>query len=163
MKRFTRTVKHIAGDQKLRGILLWGVLAALIVWAPLPHAGGTPERRTIHIEASRFSFTPGEIHVNPGDEITVELVSTDVVHGLSLDGHDLNMTADPGQPVTATFVAGPAGVYRFRCSAACGNLHPFMIGKLRVGSNLPYWRGLVLALAAAAGAMLHWKPSPRAS
>jgi len=70
----------------------------------------------------------------------------DVVHGLSLDGYDFELKADPGQTVSATFVADKAGVFRFRCSVACGNLHPFMIGKLQIGPNQLIIRGIALLI-----------------
>jgi len=59
-----------------------------------------------------------------GDHVTIDLVSTDVVHGLYLDGYDLNVTADPGQTATLSFVADRSGSFRFRCSVTCGALHP---------------------------------------
>ncbi len=108
-----------------------------------------------------FQFTPGEIQINPGDRVTIELVSKDVVHGFSLDGYNFDLHADPGQTATGTFVANQAGVFRFRCSVACGNLHPFMIGKLQVGPNLLLIRGIALGLLAIAAALLSLrKPSP---
>jgi heme/copper-type cytochrome/quinol oxidase subunit 2 len=100
---------------------------------------------------------PGEIQINPGDRVTVELVSTDVVHGFSLDGYGFELKADPGQTVTGTFIADQAGVFRFRCSVACGNLHPFMIGKLQVGPNLLFVRGIVLGLLAISAALISLK------
>jgi heme/copper-type cytochrome/quinol oxidase subunit 2 len=118
----------------------------LILIAPLPQSSKTPQKRLIRIEASSFQFTPGQIHINPNDEVTIELVSMDVVHGLSLDGYDFELKADPGQTVSATFVADKAGVFRFRCSVACGNLHPFMIGKLQIGPNQLLIRGIALLI-----------------
>ncbi len=106
-----------------------------------------------------FSFSPGQIRVNPGDRVTIELVSTDVVHGLSLDGYDFALTADPGQTTSGVFVADRPGVFRFRCSIACGNLHPFMIGKLQVGPNLLLMRGIALGFLAAAAALLSTRHS----
>jgi heme/copper-type cytochrome/quinol oxidase subunit 2 len=76
----------------------------------------------------------------------VELVSLDVVHGLSLDGYNFELKADPGKTVSATFVAYKSGVFRFRCSVACGNLHPFMIGKLQIGPNQFLIRGIALLI-----------------
>ncbi len=43
--------------------------------------------RVFRIEASQFAYNPGEIRVNPGDTVTIELISTDVVHGLYVDGY----------------------------------------------------------------------------
>ncbi len=127
-------------------IFLFVVSALLILFAPLPLPDTAPMDRHIRIEASMFQFTPGELEINPGDRVTIELVSTDVVHGFSLDSYDFELKADPGQTATGTFVADKAGVFRFRCSVACGNLHPFMIGKLQVGPNLLLFRGITLGL-----------------
>jgi heme/copper-type cytochrome/quinol oxidase subunit 2 len=132
-----------------------GLLAMTIVFAPNPIAfaeRAAPGDQHIRIEASSFQYTPETIHVNSGDRVTIDLVSTDVVHGLYLDGYDLNVTADPGQTATLSFVADRSGSFRFRCSVTCGALHPFMIGKLTVGSNDLLWRAIGLgALALVAG------------
>ena len=72
--------------------------------------------------------------------------------------HDLNVTADPGHTASLSFVANQAGSFRFRCSVTCGALHPFMIGKLNVGSNDLMWRALGLSvLAIIAGVWLNRK------
>lgn len=131
---------------KIVGVL---AVALAILFVPLPLLGGTPSERYIKIEASSFEFSPHTVRVNPGDRITVELLSTDVVHGLMLDGHNLDITSEPGLPAAATFTAGSSGVYRFRCSVTCGNLHPFMIGKLQVGYNETLFRAGALGLLAA--------------
>ena len=104
----------------------------------------------MRIAASQYEFSPGIISVNEGDKVTIELASTDVVHGLYLDGYDLAVTADPGQSTSLSFTADKSGTFRFRCSVTCGPLHPFMIGKLQVGNNTLLWRGLALAVLAAA-------------
>ncbi len=105
-------------------IVLLIFLALLAIVAPLPFPTPAPANRHIRIEASMFQFTPGEIQINPGDRVTIELVSRDVVHGFSLDGYHFDLHADPGQTATGTFVANQSGVFRFRCSVACGNMHP---------------------------------------
>ncbi|MFN7035945.1 MAG: cupredoxin domain-containing protein [Bellilinea sp.] len=122
------------------------VLATGIFWLPLPFPEKPPQERHIRIEASAYRFIPEEIFVNAGDQITIELVSTDVIHGLSLDGYSLVMRAEPGQTAKATFTADRSGVFRFRCAVPCGNLHPFMIGKLRVGDDIFLIRGIALGL-----------------
>jgi plastocyanin len=129
--------------------LVSGLLALVIVFAPLPMGTAVPTTRTLHLEASSFAFSPAVIVVNPGDQVTIELTSTDVVHGLYLDGYDLQMTADPGQTEKLTFTADKTGTFRFRCSVTCGALHPFMIGKLKVGANTLLWRGIALSILAA--------------
>jgi plastocyanin len=130
-------------------VLLFLAVGLLILFVPVPLPASAPVERRIRFEASMSQFTPAVLQINPGDRVTIELVSTDVVHGLSLDGYNFNLSADPGQTATGTFIANQGGVFRFRCSVPCGNLHPFMIGKLQVGANLLLGRGIVLGLLAA--------------
>ena len=131
--------------------IIIGLLALAIAFVPNPIALAAPAEhaaRHFRIEASSYQYTPEAIHVNPGDHVTIDLVSTDVVHGLYIDGYDLNVTADPGQTATLSFIANQAGSFRMRCSVTCGALHPFMIGKLNVGSNDLLWRAIGLGVLA---------------
>jgi len=132
---------------KPRKVILMGfVLVDLLVgFAPLPLPGSQPTEHTIRVSARSFEFSPAEIFVNQGDRVSIELISTDVVHGIYLDVYDLQFSADPGHSRTLTFTANQPGTFRFRCSVTCGDLHPFMIGKLHVGSNILLWRGIGLA------------------
>ena len=128
--------------------LVLGLSALVIVVVPNPIALAAPAEQHFRIEANSFQYTPGTIQVNPGDHVTIDLVATDVVHGLYLDGYDLNVTADPGQTARLSFVADRSGSFRFRCSVTCCALHPFMIGKLNVGSNDLLWRAIGLGVLA---------------
>jgi heme/copper-type cytochrome/quinol oxidase subunit 2 len=133
-------------------------LALAALFAPLPTAKAAPAERVFRIQASRFAYDPGIIQVNPGDRVTIELEATDVVHGLSIDGYRVQTTADPGQVARVTFTADRTGSFRFRCNITCGNMHPFMIGKLHVGQNSLLLRSLGLALVAViAGIFKLWK------
>jgi len=130
-----------------RWIVLAG-LALVILLIPVPTKASTPIERTFHIEASRFRYNPAVLTVNPGDRVTIELTATDAVHGVSIDGYNLETTSDPGQTARLTFVADRQGSFRFRCTVTCGNMHPFMIGKLQVGQNTLLIRAAGLALLA---------------
>ncbi len=116
-------------------------MAGLVVaFAPLPVQSITPQARTFRIEARQFAYSPSELKVNPGDRVTIQFVSTDVVHGLYIDGYGISIQADPGQTASVTFVASKPGSFRFRCNVTCGAMHPFMIGKFTVGSNVWLYR-----------------------
>lgn len=128
--------------------LIFTLAAIIILGTPVSLSTTSTGQRYVRVEASRYAFTPEQIHISPGERVTIELVATDVKHGLSLDGYELDLEAEPGQPARATFVATQPGVYRFRCSVACGNLHPFMLGKIQVGPNLPLIRGSLLGAIA---------------
>ena len=128
--------------------LLLALLAVVVLLTPVPVYSRAPVERTVRVEASSFAYQPAVVRVNPGDMVTIELVSTDVVHGIYIDSYGVQVQADPGQPQRLTFVADKVGSFRMRCSVTCGNLHPFMIGKLVVGTNPLLWKaGGLTALA----------------
>jgi heme/copper-type cytochrome/quinol oxidase subunit 2 len=126
--------------------LLLCVMAGLVVaFAPLPVPSIAPQERIFRLDARQFAYSPSELNVNAGDTVTIQLVSTDVVHGLYVDGYDVSIEADPGQTKTLSFVANKPGSFRFRCNVTCGAMHPFMIGRLTVGTNQWLYRSIGLA------------------
>jgi heme/copper-type cytochrome/quinol oxidase subunit 2 len=137
------------------------LLVVLTLLAPLPAAlavGAAPQERHITISARSFAYEPGTVQVNRGDTVVIDMESTDVVHGLYVDGYGVATQAEPGRPGQLTFVADHTGAFRFRCNVACGNLHPFMIGKLVVGPNLIWLRAIAATLITAVGALaVFWK------
>jgi heme/copper-type cytochrome/quinol oxidase subunit 2 len=140
--------------------LISGLAGVLIAIAPLPVRAAAPTHRTFRVEASQFAYLPAVLRVNPGDTVTIELVSQDVVHGLFVDGYGVSITADPGQTARLTFTADRPGSFRFRCNVTCGALHPFMIGKIQVGSNITLWRAIALTvLAVITGIFLFPRPA----
>ena len=138
--------------------LLLFVMAGLVVaFAPLPVSPIAPQERTFRIEAGQFAYSPSELKVNTGDTVNIQLVSTDVVHGLYVDGYDVSIKADPGQTATLAFIADKPGSFRFRCNVTCGAMHPFMIGKLNVGSNNWFFRSIGLIALGMVGVMVSTK------
>lgn len=136
-------------------LLLLFVAAGLVVgFVPLPAPPSAPQQRTFRIDARQFAYSPSELKVNAGDKVTIELVSHDVVHGLYVDGYNVSVEADPGQTATLSFVADKSGSFRFRCNVTCGAMHPFMIGKLTVGSNDWLYRSIGLATIALMGVVV---------
>ena len=132
--------------------LLLLVMAGLVVaFAPLPVPAVAPQERTFEVDARQYAYSPSELKVNAGDTVTIKLVSTDVVHGLYVDGYDISVEADPGQSARLTFVADKPGSFRFRCNVTCGAMHPFMIGKITVGTNDWLYRSIGLASLAVIG------------
>jgi cytochrome c oxidase subunit 2 len=128
------------------------VLAALL--APMPLRAAAPQERHLTIKASTFAFEPGTVRVNRGDRVVINLESSDVVHGLFIDDYEVKTQAEPGRPGQLAFVADRDGAFHFRCAVPCGNLHPFMIGKLVVGPNLTWLRAVAASLLATAGALV---------
>ena len=135
-------------------LLLFLMARLVLAFVPLPAPPATPQERTFQIDARQFAYSPSELKVNTGDTVTIQLISTDVVHGLYVDGYDVSVEADPGQSATLTFTADKPGAFRFRCNITCGAMHPFMIGKLTVGTNNWLYRSIGLAALAIVGVVI---------
>ncbi len=154
------TQKSIQRSGKLgdrRSILIGGLALALILLAllaPLPIPSPAPQVRRIDVTARNFEYDPGTLHVNRGDTVLISLTSEDVMHGLYVDGYGFAAQAEPGQPGELSFVADRDGAFHIRCNVPCGSLHPFMIGKLVVGPNLPWVRAAAATLITALGSVV---------
>lgn len=134
-------------------VLLLVAVGLIVAFAPFPVARAAPGEHIFRVEARQFAYFPSEIRVQPGDRVTIQLVSTDVVHGLYVDGYDLSVEADPGQPAMLTFIAHRPGSFRLRCNITCGAMHPFMIGRLRVGADPWLYRSMALAILSIIGSI----------
>jgi heme/copper-type cytochrome/quinol oxidase subunit 2 len=139
---------------RLALLLLFVATGLVVAFAPLPVPVSAPQEKIFRIDARQFAYSPSELKVNAGDKVTIELVSHDVVHGLYVDGYNISVEADPGQTATLIFIADKAGSFRFRCNVTCGAMHPFMIGKLTVGSNDRLYRSIGLAAIALMGVVV---------
>ena len=142
-------LKYQLSNRRLQVTVLAVLVGAVVLAVPIPLTLAAPQERHLRIEATQFQYTPSVISVNPGDRVTIDLTSNDVVHGLYVDDYGVSTTADPGQTSRLTFVADKPGTFTLRCFAPCGPLHPFMVGKLNVGPNLLLWRAMAVASIAA--------------
>jgi heme/copper-type cytochrome/quinol oxidase subunit 2 len=141
----------------VRLVTPFAVLALAILLLPLP-AQASGETRVIELNAAAYEFAPGRVQVNSGDTVIIELSASDVVHGFYLDGYGIKQRVTPGVTERIEFVADRPGKFRYRCSVSCGPLHPFMIGELVVGPNIPFWRTVGVMLTAVAAMLTYlWK------
>ncbi len=132
-------------------------IALVIIFIPFTAGKAAPVERTFYLDAKRFQYDPAVLRVNPGDKVTIVLATRDVMHGLSIDGYDLETMAQPTRTGTMTFVADRTGVFRFHCTVVCGNMHPFMTGKLVVGQNSLLLRSVALLGLALFVAVWGWR------
>ena len=79
-----------------------------------------------------WSFTPNEIRVPAGAEVTFIATSTDVLHGFAIDGTRVNMMLVPGQVSRATYTFDEPGEHLLICHEFCGLGHHMMYGKVIV-------------------------------
>lgn len=127
------------------------IIAAMLV--PLPAEASGPQVRDLKVEARAFAYSPSSVEIHQGDRVHLSLEAMDAAHGLSIDGYDVNIQAEPGKSAQATFVADREGKFKFRCSLSCGALHPFMIGEMIVTPEFPFTRAALATLIATIGAL----------
>lgn len=131
------------------------VLMAALALAPMATASAGPRVQEVAVKASLFAWDPPIIRVRQGDKVVMDLTSLDIVHGLYMDGYELDVLVSPGKVTRLEFVADKAGKFRFRCSFTCGNMHPFMIGEMVVEDNNTYMGAIGLSVVVALGALAY--------
>lgn len=111
------------------GLLGYGALNVLNA-----QAQAVAEGRTIEVDVRRFKFTPEEIKVKAGEQVTLAFKSQDFIHGFSAP--DLGVRADliPGQVTRVKIQVAKAGRVDFLCDNFCGDGHEQMHGVLIVAA-----------------------------
>lgn len=102
---------------------------------PFDHPGVvqlSPGRYEVNLIGQIWSFTPNEIHVPAGAEVTFVATSRDVVHGLFIPRTHTNVMLLPGQIARVTARFDEPGTYPFFCHEYCGLLHHAMSGQIVV-------------------------------
>ena len=96
----------------------------------------TGNKVEVKMVAIRSRFLPDIIDVRQGDEVAIHVTNieqtTDMLHGLGIVEHDVNIVIDPGETKTVRFVANKTGVFPFYCTNFCSALHQEMQGYLGV-------------------------------
>lgn len=77
-------------------------------------------------------FTPNEIRVPAGAEVTFVATSGDVIHGLHVQGTRVNLMLIPGQVARFTYRFRERGEHLLICHEYCGVGHHLMGGKVIV-------------------------------
>jgi nitrous-oxide reductase len=87
---------------------------------------------TVNMTSIRSHFTPDHVTVKAGDEVTWSITNIerakDATHGFALPGQNINLSIEPGEVTTISFVAERPGVYPFYCTEFCSALHLEMMG-----------------------------------
>lgn len=81
-------------------------------------------------------FTPTEIRVKKGDEVTLTLTNhdkiEDLTHGLAIPKYNVNFIVNPQETKSVTFIADKPGVFWCYCTHFCHALHLEMRARLIV-------------------------------
>jgi len=127
--------------------IIW-VASGAIILAQTPESQSAPPQ-AITVNAKKYEFSPGEIHIHKGARVELKIHSEDVVHGAKLNlypegssgkGTPGLLFRDPGEngkvekgvDQVLDFVSQQTGVYEWKCAKVCGFGHNRMKGKLIV-------------------------------
>lgn len=84
------------------------------------------------IIAQAFGYTPTQMEVPVGEEVTFKVTSSDVVHSFSIVDTNVNMMAVPGQINEKTYTFEEPGNYLIICNEYCGSGHHMMQTSIEV-------------------------------
>lgn len=91
---------------------------------------------TTKMIAVRSRFIPDRIDAQVGDTLVIHVTNIeqtkDMIHGLGIAEHNMNVTIDPGETRTIRLKLAKPGVFPFYCTNFCSALHQEMQGYLSV-------------------------------
>ena len=111
-----------------RRLIVSGMVAACFGAA----AFAQMKERVIRIVAKKFEYTPGEITLQKGTPVILELTTEDVVMGFYAPALNVDVEIVPGKAVQVRLVPEKTGSFDFSCNVFCGDGHEDMGGKIHV-------------------------------
>lgn len=87
--------------------------------------------REIAVDASDFSFSPSQITVTKGDDVTIVLTASDIAHDFYVKGIGHIVHAKAGKTAKASIRFKKTGTYKFWCTIF-GHKKQGMIGTITV-------------------------------
>jgi cytochrome c oxidase subunit II len=118
---------HYTPDQRLRSVLR--------KTPPFDNPGVRevgPGKYQAVVIAQIWTFTPKEIDLPVGADVTFVATSADVIHGFFIPGTRVNMMLMPGQVSEFNYRFQQPGEYLLICHEYCGILHHTMSAKVLV-------------------------------
>jgi len=90
------------------------------------------DEKVVRIVAKKFEYTPGEITLQKGVPVVLELTTEDVAMGFNAPDFKVDVEIVPGKAVQVRLVPDKAGTFEFSCDVFCGDGHEDMSGKIHV-------------------------------
>lgn len=109
------------------------LLAATFACAAIAFAGSIASADPITITASNWKFAPASVTVHVNQAVTLDLTSTQGVHGIASSALGIPQTEIlPGSTEKVTFTPTKVGDYVLHCTIPCGQGHAKMMLTIRV-------------------------------
>ena len=111
----------------MKRLLLLVIVFTSAILMPLPKVSGKAQSpRAIAISASRFSFSPNEITLKKGEEVTLVVESKDVSHGLLIEDLGVRTEVKKGEAANVKLTPTTVGNFEGQCAHFCGAGHGSM-------------------------------------
>lgn len=91
-----------------------------------------PDRYEVVMVGFAWAFQPSEVRVPAGSEVTFIATTTDVIHGVHIEGTRVNFMLIPGQIARVTYTFSEPGEHLIICHEYCGAGHHLMYGTVIV-------------------------------
>ena len=96
--------------------LVFGTLAASVLWLVSLAAQDPGQVREFTITGNNYSFSPASIQVNRNDLVKITFTAQDIPHSFTIDEYRIVKRAGVGQTVTFEFRADRSGPFTFYCN-----------------------------------------------
>ena len=112
----------------------WVLLLVLVSALSLAGCNRQPKPEPIHIQvtASRYTFQPPVIHIKKGQDVMLEISTSDVQHGFEVKELGIDEPIQKGKPALVNFKADKPDESKVECCIICGPGHEHMQGKIIV-------------------------------
>jgi cytochrome c oxidase subunit II len=109
-----------------------GVLLLFFLGTGCGKSNSRKEPLRIKVVAKKYRFEPREIRVKKGQEVVLEVTSSDVQHGFHAPGLGISEPIQKGKVAEIRFTPAARGEYTLECDIICGAGHDDMVGKIVV-------------------------------
>ena len=113
-------------------LLVLGLTTGLAMYTTATRIGASERAQVINITASKFHFTPDHITLVKGQPVTLQLTSSDRVHGFMIRALKIDTDVKPGKVTAITVTPQTAGTFTSICDHYCGLGHGNMKMKVVV-------------------------------
>jgi cytochrome c oxidase subunit 2 len=112
-------------------LLVLGLITGLAMYS-VPMRARAESAQVIKITASKFQFTPDHITLVKNQPVTLQLTSSDRVHGFMIRTLKIDTDIKPGKVTKITVTPATAGTFTAICDHYCGLGHGNMKMKVVV-------------------------------
>jgi len=107
-------------------VFYWGYASLAGVSIGPAMRGGAVKEFTI--KTFQYGFDPSNITVDHGDTVVLNVIDTDVPHGIGIAEFGIiTRGTDIGKPARVSFVADKVGTFTYYCTVYCGEGHESMV------------------------------------